>query len=102
MPCSARRERCDGRGGRRLDSEDSQYEEPAAMANYVRFRRPDGRNGAGLLEGEQIAVIEEPFWASTKRTGETLAVSSVRLLAPSEPRSVVCVGLNYSSHLQGR
>jgi 2-keto-4-pentenoate hydratase/2-oxohepta-3-ene-1,7-dioic acid hydratase in catechol pathway len=72
------------------------------MANYVRFRRVNGSPGAGLLEGDTIAVIEEPFWESTKRTGETLALASVRLLAPTEPRSVVCVGLNYSSHLQGR
>jgi len=72
------------------------------MANYVRFRRANGSTGAGLLEGDTIAVIGEPFWESTKRTGETLALSSVRLLAPTEPRSVVCVGLNYSSHLQGR
>ena len=72
------------------------------MAKYVRFRRANGSTGAGVLESEQIAVVEEPFWTSTKRTGEILAVSSVKLLAPTEPRSVVCVGLNYSSHLQGR
>jgi 2-keto-4-pentenoate hydratase/2-oxohepta-3-ene-1,7-dioic acid hydratase in catechol pathway len=72
------------------------------MANYVRFRRVNGGTGAGLLEGDTIAVIEEPFWESTKRTGETVSLVSVRLLAPTEPRAVVCVGLNYSSHLQGR
>ncbi len=72
------------------------------MANYVRFRRANGSTGTGLLEGDAIAVIEEPFWESTKRTGETLSLAAVRLLAPTEPRSVVCVGLNYSSHLQGR
>ncbi len=72
------------------------------MANYVRFQRTNGSTGAGLLEGESIAVIEEPFWESTRKTGETLALSAVRLLAPTEPRSIVCVGLNYSSHLNGR
>src|SRR5688572_9634947 len=72
------------------------------MANYVRFRRGDGTTGAGLLEGERIAVIREPFWASADRTGEELALGTVRLLAPCEPRSVVCVGLNYASHLHGR
>jgi len=72
------------------------------MANYVRFQRADGTSGAGLLEGAQIAVIKEPFWTATERTGETIAASSVRLLPPCEPRSIVCVGLNYSSHLGGR
>jgi 2-keto-4-pentenoate hydratase/2-oxohepta-3-ene-1,7-dioic acid hydratase in catechol pathway len=72
------------------------------MANYVRFRRADGTTGAGLLEGERIAVVREPFWEMTERTGEEVAVSGVRLQAPCEPRSVVCVGLNYASHLHGR
>ncbi len=72
------------------------------MANYVRFRRADGSTGAGLLEGENIAVIEQPFFEQTTRTGESVVASSVQLLAPTEPRSIVCVGLNYSSHLNGR
>jgi 2-keto-4-pentenoate hydratase/2-oxohepta-3-ene-1,7-dioic acid hydratase in catechol pathway len=72
------------------------------MANYVRFRRNDGAIGAGLLEAGRIAVIREPFWEATTRTGESVALGDVRLLPPCEPRSIVCVGLNYSSHLQGR
>lgn len=72
------------------------------MPSYVRFRRGDGTTGAGLLDGDAIAVIDEPFWEQTVKTGETLALADVRLLPPSRPRSIVCVGLNYSSHLQGR
>ncbi|MGH2633549.1 MAG: fumarylacetoacetate hydrolase family protein [Tepidiformaceae bacterium] len=72
------------------------------MANYVRFRRQDGSIGAGLLEGDSIAVIAEPFWETTTRTGETVPASRAQLLPPCEPRSIICVGLNYSSHLQGR
>ena len=72
------------------------------MANYVRFRRADGSTGAGLLGGENIAVIKEPFWEAAERTGESVSLSSVTLLPPTEPRSIVCVGLNYASHLNGR
>ena len=72
------------------------------MANYVRFERKDGSRGAGQVEGQSIRVIEEPFWASATATGERLALEAVRLLPPCEPRSIVCVGLNYSSHLNGR
>ena len=72
------------------------------MANYVRFRRADGTTGAGLLEGDNIAVIKEPFWDATIRTGQSVAAAEVTLLPPSEPRSIVCVGQNYSSHLNGR
>lgn len=72
------------------------------MANYVRFRRADGTTGAGLLEGDRIAVIKEPFWDATIRTGQSVGLAEVSLLTPTEPRSIVCVGLNYSSHLNGR
>jgi len=72
------------------------------MANYVRFRRSDGSTGAGLLDGGAITVIHEPFWEGAEETGERLALDGVTLLAPCEPRSVICVGLNYASHLHGR
>ena len=72
------------------------------MANYVRFQRRDGSTGAGVLEKDTIRVIEEPFWEQTLATGERIAADAVKLLAPCQPRTVVCVGLNYSSHLQGR
>ncbi len=72
------------------------------MDRYVRFVRPDGASGAGLLEGNRIAAIAEPFWECAEGTGERLALADVRLLPPCEPRSIVCVGLNYRSHLGGR
>lgn len=72
------------------------------MPAYVRFRRPDGSTGAGTIDDDRIAVIREPFWEATEPTGETLALRDVSLLPPCQPRSIVCVGLNYSSHLGGR
>ncbi|MCC6382229.1 MAG: fumarylacetoacetate hydrolase family protein [Dehalococcoidia bacterium] len=72
------------------------------MARYVRFVRPDGTAGAGLLDGDRIEAVGEPFWDETVPTGETLALADVRVLPPCEPRSIVCVGLNYASHLAGR
>ncbi len=72
------------------------------MALYVRFERRDGSRGAGLLEGEAVRVLAEPFWDETRPTGEVVGLGEVRLLPPCEPRSIVCVGLNYASHLQGR
>jgi len=72
------------------------------MPNYVRFQHADGRIGAGILEGDRIAIIEQPFWETTRTIGRFVATPSVKLLAPTTPRSIVCVGLNYSSHLNGR
>ena len=72
------------------------------MPNFVRFARADGTTGAGLLLGERTAGIREPFWEGIDETGEELQLGDVRLLPPTRPRSIVCVGLNYASHLQGR
>lgn len=72
------------------------------MASYVRFQRKDGSRAAGLLDGEDIAVIAEPFWEQTSPTGESVGLAEVRLLPPCAPQSIVCVGLNYASHLHGR
>jgi len=72
------------------------------MAKYVRFQGKSGPPSYGLLEGETIKVLRGPIWEKTDLTGDSVALGDVRLLAPTEPRSIVCVGLNYSSHLQGR
>lgn len=72
------------------------------MERYVRFETADGSRGAGLLADDAVLVIEEPFWGGARPTGERLPLGTVRLLPPCTPRSIVCVGLNYGSHLQGR
>jgi 2-keto-4-pentenoate hydratase/2-oxohepta-3-ene-1,7-dioic acid hydratase in catechol pathway len=72
------------------------------MRKYIRFQRPDGQTGSGLVEGETVAVITEPFWQWTGRTGEELKFAGLKLLTPCDPRSIVCVGLNYRSHIGDR
>lgn len=72
------------------------------MPNYVRFRDRLGGVKAGLIDGNEIAVIEEPFWDEAQRTGERVSLDSAKLLPPTDPRTIVCVGLNYASHLGGR
>lgn len=72
------------------------------MANAVRFETADGSVKAGMLDGDTIRVVAEPIWDGLRPTGETVNAGDVRLLPPCEPRNIVCVGLNYSSHLQGR
>ncbi len=72
------------------------------MRQYIRFQRPDGETGSGLIEGARVSVITEPFWQWIGRTGEELELADLKLLIPCDPRSIVCVGLNYRSHLGGR
>ncbi len=71
-------------------------------APYVRCLLPDGRVASGLLADEVVSLIRAPFWRRTEPTGEVVPLGEVRLLPPCEPRVMVCVGLNYRSHLHGR
>ncbi len=64
---------------------------------YVRYRFED-RIGWGLLDGANISVLDDDILAGGKSTGHTLPLSSVKLLAPVTPRTVVAIGLNYADH----
>ena len=62
----------------------------------VRYRDADGVRW-GELEGGHI----QPLTSMTgERSGGGVAVSDVTLLAPCEPRVVVCVGKNYAKHIR--
>ena len=54
------------------------------MGLWVRFAR-DGAEGFGLLEGEAIRVHAGDIFAAPAPTGESLALSAVRLLPPVRP-----------------
>jgi 2-keto-4-pentenoate hydratase/2-oxohepta-3-ene-1,7-dioic acid hydratase in catechol pathway len=64
----------------------------------VRFRH-GGRDRYGALEGERIMALDGPIEALTPAAGATpVALSEVRLLAPSLPSKIVAIGLNYADH----
>ena len=52
----------------------------------------------GILEGEKVQEISATPWTEWSGTGRSFPRTSVRLLAPVEPRKIVCVGRNYSAH----
>lgn len=62
----------------------------------VRFQH-QGRPQWGQLEGQTVHVTGE--W-SESRTGETLGLGGLSLLAPAEPTKIVCVGRNYLDHIR--
>ena len=72
----------------------------------VRFTPPPastlGRDPLfGVLESDDlISVISgDPIYQGVSKTGTTLALSEVKLLAPVIPRSkVLCIGKNYADH----
>jgi 2-keto-4-pentenoate hydratase/2-oxohepta-3-ene-1,7-dioic acid hydratase in catechol pathway len=52
----------------------------------------------GVLDSHQVLEISAAPWMSWSNTGHSFPVSSVRFVAPVEPKKIVCVGRNYSAH----
>ena len=74
-------------------------------------RRPDGTTFAARLEGDDlvplpypdvVALLAEPGWAQAALApaGERVALAGADLAPPVRPAKVVCVGLNYRSHIE--
>src|SRR5262245_4175448 len=52
----------------------------------------------GILDGETVREISAPPWERCSEAGKSSGVSEVELLAPVEPRKIVCIGRNYAAH----
>lgn len=70
-------------------------------ADTERFVRYDDGNGVyyGIVEGQRIHQLLGPPYDGVRRTGQSVAASKVRLLAPAEPSKVIAIGFNYLSHI---
>jgi len=58
----------------------------------------DDRIYYGILEGDRIQVIQGAPYESCRLTGEQHDLTRAKLLAPSVPSKIVCIGLNYLDH----
>lgn len=54
----------------------------------------------GLVEGDQVRFIQGSIFGDFQETGRTAGLAEVRLLAPTQPSKVVCVGQNYAGHIK--
>ena len=63
----------------------------------VRFSH-EGSPRYGVLEGEEVAVIEPHPFVAHRPTGERVSLAGLHLLAPVIPSKIVCVGKNYVDH----
>ena len=61
----------------------------------VRYQSFDGTHW-GEIEG---GAIQELASMMGRRTGRTVPLTDVQLLAPCEPRTIICVGKNYADHV---
>ena len=68
------------------------------VTRYVRYE-DNGKVSYGILEGQVIHELEGDIFTSVQRTGKTVMVSDIQMLAPTSPQKVIAVGFNYVSHL---
>ena len=68
------------------------------VTRYVRYE-DNGKVSYGILEGQTVHELEGDVFTSVQRTGKTVMVSDIQLLAPTSPQKVIAVGFNYVSHL---
>jgi acylpyruvate hydrolase len=75
------------------------------------IRRPDSTTAAARLDGDElvvlpypdlVALLAEPHWqeAAAAESGERVALPEADLAPAVRPAKVVCVGLNYRSHIE--
>ncbi|MEA4853717.1 MAG: fumarylacetoacetate hydrolase family protein [Christensenella sp.] len=65
----------------------------------ARVKTQDGIHYAQIQDGEAIVLEGNPF-EEVKVSRKRIGSGEYRLLAPSEPKNIVAVGLNYRSHAQ--
>lgn len=58
----------------------------------------DGRAEYGRIEGEQLVELDGSYFGGAKPTGRKYPLAQARLLCPTIPSKVVCLGLNYRDH----
>jgi 2-keto-4-pentenoate hydratase/2-oxohepta-3-ene-1,7-dioic acid hydratase in catechol pathway len=72
----------------------------AQATRYVRFLDGDA-DAWGVLEGETIQRLSAAPYEGGTRTGQSVALSSVSLLAPATPKLTVILNVNYPSGVSG-
>src|ERR1043165_7945988 len=65
---------------------------------FCRFVAGSNVSAFGILDGDTIQEISAAPWYEWNETGRTTAVGDARLLAPVDPRKIVCIGRNYAAH----
>ncbi len=60
----------------------------------------NGEPKFGIVDGPELVILAgHPLVSGYETTGDRVAIKDVKLLAPSIPSKVVCVGKNYADHI---
>lgn len=53
----------------------------------------------GELVGEEVHILENPYWVDVEATGEVAKLEMVEIDVPVAPSKLIAVGLNYADHI---
>lgn len=65
----------------------------------TRFQHGDAVYG-GVIQEDEVAVVDGAFWEDFVVTDRVFALSDIKLLPPTVPSKIVCIGLNYREHIE--
>jgi 2-keto-4-pentenoate hydratase/2-oxohepta-3-ene-1,7-dioic acid hydratase in catechol pathway len=60
----------------------------------------EGRPAFGIVEGEQVALVDAPPYEPHKRTGRKVPLASATLLPPVIPSNFYAAGINFRPHIE--
>jgi 2-keto-4-pentenoate hydratase/2-oxohepta-3-ene-1,7-dioic acid hydratase in catechol pathway len=60
----------------------------------------DGRPAFGLVEGDDVAIVDAPPYERHARTGRKIAFKEAKLLPPALPYNFYAAGINYRDHIE--
>ena len=64
----------------------------------IRFQQMDSNPQYGWITGDKVGTIEGDIFSAFQRDEAKIPLASVRLLPPTTPRKIICVGRNYAAH----
>ena len=68
------------------------------VTRYFRYE-DNGKISYGILEGQTVHELEGDVFTSVQRTGKTVMVSDIQMLAPTSQQMVIAFGFNFVWHL---
>lgn len=77
---------------------ESEAEMAQEVRHFVRYEH-QGATSHGVLDGDRVHQLDDDFLTGASRTGVTVSLDEIDLLAPVVPSKVIAVGLNYRSHI---
>src|SRR5437879_1003539 len=69
------------------------------MRTFGAFSAKGGKPFYGELSGDEVSVLERPFWLSFEPTGEKIGRRDLEIGVPVSPSKLIAVGLNYADHI---